>query len=65
MAIEAGVSMTEACLRAGVSPAVFHNWKAGRSSPVLNKLEAIHEVLRLLIIEQELRHRLLHDKSSK
>lgn len=46
MAVKAGVSMTEACRDAGVSPAVFHRWKRGKSSPTLDSVSAIIAALK-------------------
>ena len=45
MAVKAGISMTEACNRANVSPAVFHRWKRGHN-PGLEHIRAIMAVLR-------------------
>lgn len=41
LAVKAGISMTEACGRAKVSPAVFHRWKRGESNPGIEHLRAI------------------------
>lgn len=38
LALKAGISMTEACRVARISPAVFHRWKRGMSSPTLESL---------------------------
>ena len=45
MAVKAGISMTEACARAHVSPAVFHRWKRGKN-PGLEHIRAIMAELR-------------------
>lgn len=45
MAVKAGISMTEACNRAKVSPAVFHRWKRG-ANPGLEHIRAVMAVLR-------------------
>jgi hypothetical protein len=46
MAVVAGMSMTEVCKRARLSPAVFHRWKASISSPSVKNLQTIIDVLR-------------------
>lgn len=39
--------MAEACRRAHLTPAVFHRWKAGKSSMAIKNLDAIMTVLRV------------------
>jgi predicted transcriptional regulator len=50
-AVKAGISMTEACLRAKVSPAVFHRWKRGKN-PGYEHIRAIIAVLKATIREK-------------
>lgn len=45
MAVLGGISMTKASQRAGLQPAVFFRWKAGKSSPSLKNVEALRGVL--------------------
>lgn len=52
MAVRAGISMTEACRRADVSPAVFHRWKRGKN-PGLEHIRQIMAVLRGAVSEKE------------
>lgn len=50
MAVKAGISMTEACHRANVSPAVFHRWKRGKN-PGLEHIRAVLAALRAAMPE--------------
>ncbi len=45
LAIDAGISVAEACRRARVHPSVFQRWRAGKSSP---RFEAIAQIKREL-----------------
>lgn len=45
MAVKAGITMAEACRKAGLSPAVFSRWKRGSSSPTLKSLEELMAAL--------------------
>ena len=45
MAIRAGITMAEACRRAGLTPSAFHRWKTGKSSPTLRTVEGLQRVL--------------------
>ncbi len=40
------LSRSEILRRAGVSQPTFQNWKSGESSPTIETVEKIHEVLR-------------------
>jgi T5orf172 domain len=53
LALDAGISMTEACNRAKVSPAVFHRWKRGESNPGAEHLRAIIRELRVAILDND------------
>ena len=46
MAVDAGISMTEACKRAKMSPAVFHRWKAKRAAASIENVRSLVDVLR-------------------
>lgn len=52
MAVRAGISMTEACKRANVSPAVFHRWKRGKN-PGLEHIRAVIAALHSAIAESK------------
>jgi predicted transcriptional regulator len=44
-AFQLGISLPELCRRAGISPQVFSRWKAGETSPTLDKLEKVASVI--------------------
>jgi predicted transcriptional regulator len=44
-AVRAGITMTEACRLAKVSPAVFFRWKSGDSSPTFSRITRVIDVL--------------------
>ena len=44
-AVRAGITMTEACRLARVSPAVFFRWKSGDSSPTFRRIARVIDVL--------------------
>jgi predicted transcriptional regulator len=52
MAVKAGISMSEACRRAKVSPAVFHRWKRG-ADPGLERVRKIVAELRAAMPKAE------------
>jgi len=45
LAIDAGVSMRQACVQAGVDPGVFRRWKRGAGSPTLANVEKLRLTL--------------------
>lgn len=53
MAVRAGISMTKACSRAGLSPQVFQRWKAGRGSPSIKSVTKLLNALDAAIAEKE------------
>ena len=44
-AVRAGITMTEACRLARVSPAVFFRWKRSDSSPTFSRIARVIDVL--------------------
>lgn len=46
MAVDAGITVAQACREANLSPAVFHRWKRGISSPTLENLNKLITALK-------------------
>jgi predicted transcriptional regulator len=52
LAVQADMSVAQACRDAGVSPAVFQRWKRGDTTPTLRTLEMILSVLHSAIAKR-------------
>ena len=44
-ALRAGISIAEACRRAGVAASVFHRWKSGKHSPSIRTVEKLRQAV--------------------
>lgn len=53
MAIRAGITVPDACREANLSPAVFHRWKRGKSSPTIKSLKALINVLQVRLSQPQ------------
>src|SRR5579859_3843021 len=52
MAVQAGITMAQACRKANLSPAVFSRWKRGNSTPTLGSLSGLLSVLEKAVEER-------------
>ena len=54
LAVRAGISVAEACRRAGLVPDVFTRWKRGKSNPSIENVRGIVRELECAVAERGL-----------
>ena len=53
LAVEARITMAEACRRAGLTPGVFSRWKRGGGYPTIGNVQSLLDVLRDAIAKRD------------
>ena len=62
--LDAGLTLNQACRKAGVGPTTYYRWKAHQENPV-SELEAEVDRLKLLVAELALDRRMLQEALKK